>query len=165
MSANQEGFIVEGQPNYTIDEFCKLYKISKVLYYSLKKRGDGPVELHLGRRRVITHAGGREWERRMAERQNASDPAPAAATPAAPELSARDDDLVKEIEKLQRKLKSANAEIATLRGKTDFRTRHIDGIEHCSRDADLTVAPTGPQPERGTRAKRSPAKTKPVETA
>ncbi|MFM0079739.1 hypothetical protein P0D72_12765 [Paraburkholderia sediminicola] len=146
----------------TIPDFCQRYKISKVHYYALKKRGDGPDELHLGRRRVITHAAELAWERRMAERQNASDPAPAAATPAVSELSAREDDLVKEIEKLQRELKSANAVISTLRSKTDFRTRHT-GIGHCSRDADLTVAPVGPQPERGTSAKRSHAKTKAVE--
>lgn len=57
----------------TIAEFCQKYKISKVHYYALKKRGDGPEELHLGRRRVITDAAELAWEQRMTKRQNATE--------------------------------------------------------------------------------------------
>ena len=112
----------------TVAEFCQRYKVSKVHYYALKKRGDGPDELHLGRRRIITDDAEREWARRMSqsERQKAIDPVLATAAPVAPELSAREDALVDEIEtlrsnlskrdrmieQLQRKLQRANAVIA-----------------------------------------------------
>lgn len=147
MSVNQEEFIVEGQASYTVAEFCQQYRVSKVLYYSLKKQGDGPDELHVGRRRIITHAAALAWEQRMAERHHEIGPSLTATTPSAPEPIGGKDDLVKKVATLQRQLESANSAIATLFRKLDFEPRD--------------AAPTG-QPRQ--KRSRTSVKATPVES-
>lgn len=59
---------MDSQKSFTVSEFCDQYRISKVHYYALKKRGEGPTELELGRRRIITPGAAQAWEQRMAQR-------------------------------------------------------------------------------------------------
>lgn len=53
---------MENQDNFTVAEFCRAVRISKVTYYALKKRGEAPDEMHVGRRRIITPAAKAAWE-------------------------------------------------------------------------------------------------------
>ena len=46
---------------YSIKNFCRATNISPRHYYSLKERGEGPMETHLGGRIVITHQNGERW--------------------------------------------------------------------------------------------------------
>ncbi|MFT4063194.1 hypothetical protein [Paraburkholderia sp.] len=59
---------MENQDAFTVAEFCAAVRISKVTYYALKKRGEGPDEMHIGRRRVITAESKHKWETRMTKR-------------------------------------------------------------------------------------------------
>jgi hypothetical protein len=52
------------ESNQTIDEFCETEKISRSLYYAMKRDGTGPDELHAGNRRLITPEARRRWRRR-----------------------------------------------------------------------------------------------------
>lgn len=56
------------EKNLTVSEFCDAERISKVHYYNLKRRGEGPDEVRIGRRAVITPEAKREWEARMTKR-------------------------------------------------------------------------------------------------
>lgn len=47
----------------SIDEFCKRYGFTKAWYFRLRNRGEGPVEVRIGERKVrITEASAAEWE-------------------------------------------------------------------------------------------------------
>jgi hypothetical protein len=46
---------------YSIPEFCKAHNISVAHYYVLKQRGLGPVEMQLGRRRLISREAAVAW--------------------------------------------------------------------------------------------------------
>ena len=52
----------------SIPEFCKAHGISEGLFYKLKKRGEGPREMKVGARTLITFEAAAEW-RRMRENQ------------------------------------------------------------------------------------------------
>jgi hypothetical protein len=54
---------------YTIDEFCALYHIDRKHYYALQASGEGPFELRVGRRMVLTTRRSAEaWEGRFEKR-------------------------------------------------------------------------------------------------
>jgi predicted DNA-binding transcriptional regulator AlpA len=53
----------------SISEFCKAHGISEGFFYKLKKRGEGPREMKLGARTLITFESAAEWRR---ERENAT---------------------------------------------------------------------------------------------
>jgi predicted DNA-binding transcriptional regulator AlpA len=53
----------------TIPEFCKAHGISEGFFYKLKKQGEGPREMKLGARTLITLESAAEWRR---ERENAT---------------------------------------------------------------------------------------------
>ena len=53
------------EPSYTVDEFCKAERISRVKLYERWKRGEGPRHYFNGRCRRITHAARMEWQREM----------------------------------------------------------------------------------------------------
>ena len=55
-------------PSYTVDEFCKAERISRVRLYELWKHGHGPRFYSNGRCRRITHAARIEWQRKMEAR-------------------------------------------------------------------------------------------------
>jgi hypothetical protein len=47
---------------FTISEFCRAERISRSFYYVLRKRGEGPRELHAGARVIITPKAKQDWE-------------------------------------------------------------------------------------------------------
>ena len=53
------------EPSYTVDEFCKAERISRVALYEMWKQGQGPRFYINGRCRRITHAARMEWQREM----------------------------------------------------------------------------------------------------
>jgi hypothetical protein len=56
------------EPSYTVDEFCKAERVSRVKLYELWKRGEGPRFYLNGRCRRITHAARMDWQRAMEAR-------------------------------------------------------------------------------------------------
>ena len=53
---------------YSIDEFCKLYGISKSFFYKLKKQGKAPAIMSVGKRTLISSTSAFEWEKLMEEK-------------------------------------------------------------------------------------------------
>ncbi len=47
----------------TIKEFCDLHRISVAFFYVLRQRGEGPVEMHVGSRVLISHEAAADWRR------------------------------------------------------------------------------------------------------
>jgi hypothetical protein len=47
----------------TIPEFCAAHRISEGFYYKLKKQHEGPREMRLGTRKVISLEAAAEWRR------------------------------------------------------------------------------------------------------
>jgi predicted DNA-binding transcriptional regulator AlpA len=47
----------------SIPEFCKAHGISEGLFYKLKKQGEGPREMKVGARTLITLESAAEWRR------------------------------------------------------------------------------------------------------
>jgi predicted DNA-binding transcriptional regulator AlpA len=47
----------------SIPEFCKAHGISEGFFYKLKKQGEGPREMKLGARTLITLESAAEWRR------------------------------------------------------------------------------------------------------
>jgi hypothetical protein len=51
---------------YTIAEFLRLHgNLSKATFFNLRKRGDGPVVMKVGRRTLISAESAAEWRQRM----------------------------------------------------------------------------------------------------
>ena len=48
----------------TVPEFCEAHRISQAKYYEMKKDGWGPVEMEVGRRRLISFEAAAEWRRK-----------------------------------------------------------------------------------------------------
>jgi len=57
----------------SIPEFCEAHGISEGFFYKLKKQGEGPREMKLGARTLITLESAAEWRR---ERENATQGGP-----------------------------------------------------------------------------------------
>ena len=55
----------------SIAEFCSFHSISEAFYFKLKKQGNGPREMKLGGRTLISLESAAEWRR---ERENATPP-------------------------------------------------------------------------------------------
>jgi hypothetical protein len=56
------------EPSYTVDEFCKAERISRVKLYDDWKQGTGPRFYRNGKRRIIPHSARLEYQqRKMAE--------------------------------------------------------------------------------------------------
>jgi len=47
----------------SIPEFCEAHGISEGLFYKLKKQGEGPREMKVGARTLITFESAAEWRR------------------------------------------------------------------------------------------------------
>jgi hypothetical protein len=56
------------EPSYTVSEFCKAERISRVALYEFWKQGKGPRYYLNGRCRRITHAARLEWQHEMETR-------------------------------------------------------------------------------------------------
>jgi hypothetical protein len=48
---------------FTVAEFCESHRISQAKYYEMKKEGWGPVEMSVGRRRLISYEAASAWRR------------------------------------------------------------------------------------------------------
>ena len=48
---------------FTVPEFCAAHRISVAKYYEMKKEGWGPVEMEVGRRRLISYEAASVWRR------------------------------------------------------------------------------------------------------
>jgi hypothetical protein len=46
---------------YTIPEFCQSHKLSEAFYFKLKSEGRGPLEMKVGRRRMISAEAAAAW--------------------------------------------------------------------------------------------------------
>ena len=57
----------------SIPEFCEAHGISEGFFYKLKKQGEGPREMKVGARTLITFESAAEW-RRTRENQHGSPP-------------------------------------------------------------------------------------------
>jgi predicted DNA-binding transcriptional regulator AlpA len=57
----------------SIREFCRAHSISVAFFYKLKRQGEGPREMKLGGRRLITFESAAEW-RRARENSHGRDP-------------------------------------------------------------------------------------------
>ena len=57
----------------SIPEFCEAHGISEGFFYKLKKQGEGPREMKVGTRTLITFESAAEW-RRTRENQHGSPP-------------------------------------------------------------------------------------------
>jgi hypothetical protein len=55
---------VIGKKAHSIDEFCETHgPISRAFYYKLRAAGQGPVEMHVGARRLISAESAAAWRK------------------------------------------------------------------------------------------------------
>ncbi|WP_354112473.1 hypothetical protein [Bradyrhizobium sp. RT3a] len=47
----------------SISQFCEAHDLSEAFYYKLKKQGDGPREMKVGARTLISFESAAEWRR------------------------------------------------------------------------------------------------------
>lgn len=50
---------------YTVDEFCRSHRIARTKFYQLRKNGQGPRTMRLGRRVLVSREAAAEWRRQM----------------------------------------------------------------------------------------------------
>jgi hypothetical protein len=55
--------VAQSPPVLTVAEFCHQHHISLGLYYKLRIAGQGPREMIVGRRRLISAESAAEWRR------------------------------------------------------------------------------------------------------
>jgi hypothetical protein len=48
---------------YTIEEFCKAHRFSRASYFNLKSKGEGPREMRVGNRVIISREAALDWRR------------------------------------------------------------------------------------------------------
>jgi len=48
---------------FTIEEFCAAHRLSPSMYFKLKAAGEGPREMHVGARRLISYEAASVWRR------------------------------------------------------------------------------------------------------
>jgi predicted DNA-binding transcriptional regulator AlpA len=56
---------ITGRGAFSIEEFCQLHGISRATFYNLKKNGQGPKEMRIGSRRLISIEAAADWRRLM----------------------------------------------------------------------------------------------------
>ena len=56
----------------TIAQFCEAFNISEAFFYKLRKRGQGPREMEVGARRLISIEAAVEWRRQREEASEAN---------------------------------------------------------------------------------------------
>lgn len=56
-----------GNTVFSVQDFCREHGISRNHLYTLWARGEGPVAMRVGRRRLITVEAAAAWRRRMEE--------------------------------------------------------------------------------------------------
>jgi predicted DNA-binding transcriptional regulator AlpA len=65
----------------SIPEFCKAHGISEGFFYKLKKQGEGPREMKVGARTLISFESAAEWRRAREDPRRAPGPLAATAVP------------------------------------------------------------------------------------
>ncbi len=50
---------------YSVIKFCKAHNISRSMYYKLRKQGQGPKLMKVGRRRLISDESAAKWRQQM----------------------------------------------------------------------------------------------------
>lgn len=50
---------------WTIEEFCQSHAISRATFYNLLKRGEAPVTMQVGKRRLVSAEAASAWRSRM----------------------------------------------------------------------------------------------------
>jgi hypothetical protein len=50
---------------YSVPEFCTVHGISRAFFYSLRKKGRGPVEMKVAARTLISVEAAAAWRRQM----------------------------------------------------------------------------------------------------
>jgi len=50
---------------YTIDDFCKVYSISKSFFYKLMKDGRAPQIMKVGKRTLVSSEAAETWRKSM----------------------------------------------------------------------------------------------------
>lgn len=53
---------------YTVSEFCSAHRISRSLYYALRRQGRGPRTMRVGARELISRESATEWRRDQEQR-------------------------------------------------------------------------------------------------
>jgi len=53
------------QAAYSVAEFCEAHRISRSLFYTLIKEGQGPVTMKVRGRTLISKESGADWRQRM----------------------------------------------------------------------------------------------------
>lgn len=64
-----------GRAAYTVLEFCQAHRISRSLFYEMRKNGLAPKQMKVGSRTLISAEAAKEW-RRAAEREPITIPRP-----------------------------------------------------------------------------------------
>jgi hypothetical protein len=64
---------MDDQLAFTVDEFCRLHRISRASLYNYWNAGVGPKVMRVGSRRLISIEAAREW-RRQREAEAAASP-------------------------------------------------------------------------------------------
>ena len=54
---------------FSIAEFCAAHHISRSYYFMIRRRGEGPREMKVGRRRLISVEAAADWRREREEVQ------------------------------------------------------------------------------------------------
>lgn len=66
VTGQKPGSVVTGKKAYSIDEFCEAHgPICRAFYYKLRAAGQGPVEMRVGTRRLISDESAAAWRKQM----------------------------------------------------------------------------------------------------
>lgn len=50
---------------YSVAEFCRAHGVSRAFFYVLRKRGEGPTVMKVGKRTLVSEEAAQDWRRRM----------------------------------------------------------------------------------------------------
>jgi hypothetical protein len=50
---------------YSIAEFCRAHRVSRAFFYVLRKRGEGPTVMKVGKRTLVSAGAAKDWRERM----------------------------------------------------------------------------------------------------
>ena len=59
---------VQDPPIYSVMEFCKSHGIGRAMFYKLRKKGEGPHIIKVGRRTLIPGESAAAWRRELLSR-------------------------------------------------------------------------------------------------
>ena len=89
---------------FTIPQFCQAHNVSRSQYYEMKKDGSAPVEMKIGRKKLISHESAADWRRRM---EVPPDPEPSPADEAETNAASQSAPLVHPVADLAQKESAA----------------------------------------------------------